>query len=94
MKQLNIFGTVDEVQGKSLVTKHVIVEGWEPVTVWKRFEDGGWKHNHYNEGWSQDLAPTPKFPGQNVWSKMKWKNVPAALINNEIIPVDPNYINK
>jgi len=57
------------------------------VTVWERLDEktGRYKHNHIEDGWSENAAPTPVSDEQKKsWKNADWRRIHAFLEHNVI----------
>lgn len=63
---------------------------FKTVTVWNKFENGKYSHNHIEDGWSNFSKPQPKSPnsiGQKAWVNNKWTRQNAVQVGLKVIPL-------
>jgi hypothetical protein len=59
-------------------------EGVSKITVWNRWSNGVYVHNHIEDGWVHGDKPTPKSDGQQSWLNADWSKHYAYLVNNVV----------
>lgn len=62
----------------------------EKITVWSVLDEKGKfsKHNHIENGWSEQIKPQPlkeEFTNQQGWQKFNWIRKYAYLIDGKVV---------